>query len=311
MLAPFRFPRFQPPVVHLTDADIEKALTWDKLIPAMEDALANLSAGKVVQPLREWITIEEDKRFWGVMPAASEACMGIKLVSLYPHNAEKKIPTVMAVVLLVRPDTGEPVAIVDANGLTARRTAAVSAAITKRLAPEDSRVLAILGSGQEAQSHFGALTHIIEFEEVRIWSRTPEHANAFAKKNGAKVMDAESAVRGADVIVCATGTQTAILKGAWLKHGAHVNSIGAPMPTWRELDDEAMHNRVVVESREAAQKESGDIILSGAQIAAEVGEIFAGTISVPRTETTIYKSVGVAIEDIATAKLVLDSFLKR
>jgi thiomorpholine-carboxylate dehydrogenase len=119
-------------------------------------------------------------------------------------------------------------------------------------------------------------------------------------------MDVESAVRGADVIVTATPAHTPFLKGAWLKRGAHVNAIGAPMPTWRELDDEAMANVVVVESRDAAVRESGDIILSNARIEAEVGELFAGSKTIDAAQTTVFKSVGVAIEDVATAQLVFD-----
>jgi ornithine cyclodeaminase/alanine dehydrogenase-like protein (mu-crystallin family) len=120
-------------------------------------------------------------------------------------------------------------------------------------------------------------------------------------------MDAESAVRGADVIVTATPAREPILKGAWLKPGAHVNAIGAPMPTWRELDDEAMNSVVVVESRDAAWQESGDIILSNARIYAEVGEIFAGSKPSPVSEKTVFKSVGIAVEDIAAAKLVFEA----
>jgi thiomorpholine-carboxylate dehydrogenase len=175
------------------------------------------------------------------------------------------------------------------------------------LAPPDSRVLALLGSGVEAATHLEALRHVRKFDEVRVWSRTPEHAERFAVEHGATAMDAESAVRGADVIVTATPAHDPILKGAWLKPGAHVNAIGAPMPTWRELDDEAMNSVVVVDSREAAGHESGDIILSKARIYAEVGEIFAGTKSSPASETTVFKSVGIAVEDIATAKLVFDA----
>ena len=125
-------------------------------------------------------------------------------------------------------------------------------------------------------------------------------------------MEAEAAVRGADVVVTATAALTPILKGAWLKRGAHVNAVGSPRPTWRELDDEAMDSVVVVDSREAVLKESGDVILSGARIHAEVGEIFAGTKSAPaEEETTVFKSVGLAIEDLATARLVYDTILAR
>jgi len=295
-------------MIYLREQEVVELLPWHQLIPAMEQALAQLSNGKVIQPLRNWIAIEEDNRFWGIMPAAVEQAMGIKLVSFYPVNAEKSLPTIRALVLVVNAETGEPIGIVDANGLTAQRTAAVSAAVTKMLAPEDSKVLAILGSGAEAQSHLDALSSFMRFEEIRVWSRTLENAERFAKRNSAKSMGAESAVRGADVVVAATGTQTPILKGSWLKPGAHVNSIGAPMPTWRELDDEAMQNTIVVESREAVLEESGDVILSNATIAAEIGELFAGTKVIDRSQTTVYKSVGVAVEDVFAAKLALDNY---
>jgi thiomorpholine-carboxylate dehydrogenase len=293
-------------LLYLSDTDVRDALRWSELIPAMTDALAALSSGRVVQPLRAWLELEEGSRFFGVMPAASEEAMGIKLVSFYPRNAALGVPTVMGMVVLFRADTGEPLAVMDAGTLTSMRTAAVSAAVTQWLSPPDSKVLALLGSGAQARSHLEALGQVRAFEEVRVWSRTPEHAKRFAAQYGATAMDAESAVRGADVIVTATAAQTPILKGAWLKPGAHVNAIGAPMPTWRELDDEAMANAVVVESREAAAKESGDVILSKARIQAEVGEIFAGSRVIAAAQTTIFKSVGVAVEDVAAAKLVFD-----
>jgi ornithine cyclodeaminase/alanine dehydrogenase-like protein (mu-crystallin family) len=156
-----------------------------------------------------------------------------------------------------------------------------------------------------------ALSQVCRFDEVRVWSRTPEHARRFAAEHGARALDAEAAVRGADVVVTATNALSPILKGAWLKPGAHVNAVGSPRPTWRELDDEAMANVLVVDSREAVLKESGDVILSGARIHAEAGEIFAGTKPAPAAETTVFKSVGVAIEDLATARLVYDAVRAR
>jgi ornithine cyclodeaminase/alanine dehydrogenase-like protein (mu-crystallin family) len=183
------------------------------------------------------------------------------------------------------------------------RTAAVSAAVTRRLASPESHVLALLGSGVQAGAHLEALSRVRTFDEVRVWSNTPEHARRFALEHHAVAMDAESAVRGADVIVTATNAREPILKGAWLKRGAHVNAVGSPRPTWRELDDEAMAS-LLVDSREAVLKESGDVILSRATIHAEVGEIFAGTESVPAGVTTVFKSVGIAIEDVAAARLV-------
>jgi len=192
----------------------------------------------------------------------------------------------------------------DGRLITEMRTAAVSAAITKYLMPAQSRVLALLGSGVQADSHLAALSSIHQFDEVRVWSRTPEHAAEFARRRGAVAMEAEAAVRGADVIVVATSSQEPVLRGAWLKEGAHVNAIGANRPAWRELDDDAMHHVLVVDSRAAVLQESGDVILSGATIYAEIGEIFAGTKPACAAETTIFKSVGLATEDLAAARLV-------
>jgi thiomorpholine-carboxylate dehydrogenase len=298
-------------MIHLDEDAVRKALRWDALIAAMERALADFSSGRVVQPLRNWLTVEEGSRFLGVMPAATNEAIGVKLVSFYPRNAGTPVPTVTAVVMLFKPETGEPIASIDANRLTAMRTAAVSAAVTQRLASPESRVLALLGSGVQAATHLAALGHVRRFDEVRVWSRTREHAEAFAASHGATAMDAQSAVRGADVIVTATPAREPILEGAWLKPGAHVNAVGAPMPTWRELDDEAMRNVVVVESREAVAHESGDVILSKAQIYAEAGELFAETKPSPMSETTVFKSVGMAVEDVVAAKLVVDAALGR
>jgi ornithine cyclodeaminase/alanine dehydrogenase-like protein (mu-crystallin family) len=172
-------------------------------------------------------------------------------------------------------------------------------------------VLALLGSGVQARAHLEALSRVCRFDEVRVWSRTPEHARPFAAEHGARALDADAAVRGADVVVTATNALSPILKGAWLKSGAHVNAVGSPRPTWRELAAEAMANVLVVDSREAVLKESGDVILSGARIHAEAGEIFAGTRPVPVAETTVFKSVGLAIEDLATARLVYDAVRAR
>ena len=297
-------------IPYFNDEAVRAALNWSELIVAMERALTAFSSGAVVQPVRTWLTVEEGERYWGIMPAATRETMGVKLVSFYPRNAGSEVPTIIGIVLLVRPDTGEPVAMMDARTLTAMRTAAVSAAVTNRLASRESRVLTFLGSGLQAETHLQALGHIRQFDEVRVWSRTTDHAERFALRHGARAMDAEAAVRGADVIVTATPAREPILEGAWLKPGALVNAIGAPMPSWRELDDEAMANTIVVESREAALQESGDLILSKASIHAEVGELFAGKKTIAPSTTTIFKSVGMAIEDVTAAKLVLDASMR-
>jgi ornithine cyclodeaminase/alanine dehydrogenase-like protein (mu-crystallin family) len=294
------------PILHLEERDVQELLRWEDLIPAMEGALLAFSTGRALQPVRNMLSIEEGKRYLGIMPAVTDEAMGLKLVSFYPANADKNIPTHMAMILLLRPDTGEPLAVMDGRLITEMRTAAVSAAVTNRVACAASRSLAILGSGVQAMAHLHALKHVRNFEEIRVWSRTPEHARRFAEEHGAIAMDAESAVKGADVIVTATNALEPILKGDWLKPGAHVNAVGSPRPAWRELDDRAMANKIIVDSREAALKESGDVILSNAAIYAEAGEIFAGIKSRPIDCTTVFKSVGIAIEDMVAADLVLN-----
>ena len=239
-----------------------------------------------------------------MMPALTSEGLGIKIVTFYATNAERGIPTHMATIFLVDPKTGTPLAVMDGRLITEMRTAAVSAAATKLLASPDAKVLAILGSGVQARSHAEALQLVRNFEEIRVWSPTREHAERFAKEIGAKPMSAEQAVRGADVIVTATSSKTPVLNGSWLKPGCHVNAVGACRPDWRELDDEAMQNIVFVDSREAAMKESGDVILSTAKIYAELGEALAGQVPLRASETTIFKSLGMAVEDIAAALLV-------
>ena len=290
----------------LDEEQVRKHLRMADLIPAMEKALIDFSAGKVTQPVRSVINVDVAAAtgFLGLMPALTPDGLGLKAVTFYPSNVERGIPTHMATIFLVDPQTGAPLVIMDGRLITEMRTAAVSAAATKLLAPPDARVLAILGSGVQAHSHVEALRFVRQFEEIRVWSATQEHAERFAKEIGATAMSAEKAVRDADVIVTVTNSKTPVLKGTWIKSGCHVNAIGACRPDWRELDDEAMSNVVFVDSREGALKESGDFILSGTKIYAELGEALANKVPARASETTIFKSLGMAVEDIAAAMLV-------
>jgi ornithine cyclodeaminase/alanine dehydrogenase-like protein (mu-crystallin family) len=291
-------------MLFLDEEQVRKHLRMEELIPTMEKALIDFSAGKVTQPVRSVITVDPPGGFFGMMPALTLEGLGIKLVTFYTTNAERGIPTHRATIFLADPETGTPLAVMDGTLITEMRTAAVSAAATKLLAAPDAKILAILGSGVQARSHVEALRLVRQFEEIRVWSPTKAHAERFAKEIGAKAMPAEAAVRDADVVVTATNSKTAVLKGSWLKPGCHVNAIGACRPDWRELDDEAMANVVFVDSREAAMKESGDVILSHAKIYAELGEALAGKVPPRANETTIFKSLGMAVEDIAAALLV-------
>jgi thiomorpholine-carboxylate dehydrogenase len=293
----------------LDEEQVRRHLRMEQLIPAMEKALIDFSAGRVTQPVRSVIPVNPPGGFLGLMPALADG-LGVKIVTFYPPNADRGIPTHMATIFLVDPETGAPLAVMDGRLITEMRTAAVSAVATKLLAPEDASVLAILGSGVQARSHNEALGLVGHFEEVRVWSRGQDHAEKFAEEIGGKSMSAEAAVKDADVVVVVTSSTTPVLKGSWLKPGSHVNAVGACRPDWRELDDDAMANIVFVDSREGAKKESGDVILSNAKIYAELGEALAGKADPRRDETTIFKSLGMAVEDIAAAILVHRSATK-
>jgi ornithine cyclodeaminase/alanine dehydrogenase-like protein (mu-crystallin family) len=286
----------------LDEEKVRGLLRIDQLIAAMRTVLAEFSAGKWQQPVRG--VLAQQGGFFGVMPASGES-MGIKMVTFYPGNTE--LPTHMAIVALFDPKTGEPLALMDGRYITEMRTAAVSAVATDALASRDAKVLTILGAGVQAQAHLEVLPHVRRFEEVRVWNHRPEKAKRFADEHGIKAMDLQPAVRDADVIVTATSAREPFLKGEWLKVGAHVNAVGASRPDWRELDDAAMRNVVIVDSYEGARKESGDVILSGATPFAELGEILNGTRTVEPGATTIFKSLGMAVEDVASAKLVYDA----
>lgn len=290
-------------MMFLDEEEVRSLLRMDELIPAMADALRDLSAGKVEQPLRLILPVAEHDGFFGVMPAYGGA-LGAKLVTFFPNN--EGLPTHHAMILLFRRETGEPLVTMDGRLITEMRTAAVSAVATDLLARREVNVLAILGSGVQARSHLEALRIVRHFREVRVWS--PRHAPQFAKAHGVTAsVSAEEAVRGADVIVVATASTVPVLKGEWLSPGAHINAVGATRPNWRELDDQALvRAKLFVESRDAAGKESGDVIAAG-NIFAELGEVVAGARPGRESddEITLYKSVGVAVEDIAAADLVL------
>lgn len=295
-------------MLFLNEDAVRRLLRMERLIPAMEQALADLSAGRVVQPLRVVVPIAEHHGFLGVMPAYAGA-VGAKLVTFYPHN--KGVPTHHAMILLFRPETGEPIAVMDGRLITEMRTGAVSAVATRMLARADSTVLAILGSGVQARSHLHALRLARSFSEVRVWS--PHNAGMFAEQfNLRATASAEEAVRGADVVVVATTSREPVLAGEWLSPGAHVNAVGAVRPDRRELDDEVLSRaQIYVESREAALQESGDIIAAG-RVSAEIGEVVAGAKPGRKStqDITLFKSVGVAVEDVVAADLVYRAALE-
>ena len=289
--------------MNLDESAIVRLLRMEEVIPAMERALSDFSSGTVVQPVRTMLPVAEHGGFLGLMPAYTGSALGTKLVAFYPHNTE--VPTHHASILLFKPESGEPLTTMDGRLITEVRTAAVSAVATEHLARSDASVLAIIGSGVQARSHLEALKLVREFRDVRVWS--PRRAVAFAEEHGVRAAaSAEEAVRGADVVVTATTSPTPVLLGEWLSPGTHINAVGAPRPDWRELDEEVLRcAKVYVDSREAAMKESGDVIAAG-EVYAEIGEVAAGTKLGRQSEeeVTLFKSLGLAVEDVATAELV-------
>ena len=295
---------------YIGEAGIAAALRWPDLIDAIEAAMIAFSAGQVAQPVRQMIPVSGDDAFMGAMPAVGSAldgAMGVKVVTLFHGNAGTALPTHQAVILLFDRANGAPLAILDGRLITEMRTAAGTAAIVRKLTSETPKTVAILGNGVQARAHAAAIRSVRDIGELRLWARNPAHGRPVADDLGAVFhADAAEAVRDADIAVCATSATEPVLKGAWVKPGALVASVGWNGADGRELDDAAMAHTVLVESRDAARDQAGNVRGSGCAIFAEVGEVFAGDRAVPEGATVVYDSVGIAIQDIAAAKLAFD-----
>ena len=301
--------------MYISEHEVRVVLSYDTLIPAIQHALVDYSAGRVEQPPRMILragNAEGGNNGWfALMPAIAGDVMGVKTVTFYPGNAELGLPTHMAIIELLRRSTGEPLAVMDGRLITEMRTAAVSATAFAALAPllfeRSPKTLGILGSGVQAHAHIDALRRVWpELKEIRIWSRTAAHAERLAAEAGAFPATIAEA-SAADVVLTVTSSPTPILEGRQLKRNALVLAVGATGASLRELDDETMRTSfVVAECRAAAERESGDVRLSGVSVHAEIGQILAGTIaeSVPRGGRVVFKSVGMAIEDLTAARLV-------
>jgi alanine dehydrogenase len=305
--------------IWLSETDVRAVLSMEDLIGAMEAALAAFSAGEVKQPVRT--VIEAPGGFFGTMPAylGSTPAMGAKLVTVFHENPSKGLPTHLATILLLDPNTGNLLAILDGRFITEARTAAVSAVAARYLAREDAAVLAIIGSGVQAGSHLEALSLVRKFTEVRCWSPTAAHVASFVSQHGVSqhgcrgAESAEAAVRGADVIVLVTTSPTPVISDEWVKPGACVIAVGACRPNQREMDPATVaRGRLIVDSRAAALTESGDVVMAirdglfgESHIAAELGEVVKNPKLGRRdaNEITIFKSLGLAVEDVAAADL--------
>ena len=303
----------------LNEADVRAALPMPDLIESMEAALTDFSAGHVNQPVRTVIEVEAGHAFFGSMPAhiRSLPALGAKLVAVFGNNAAKNLPTHLATIVLLDPSTGELLAVLDGRFITEARTAAVSAVAVRHLARQRTPTLAVIGAGVQARSHLDAFSYVREFQEARCWSPTPEHLRQLAAEPHripvSAARSAEHAVREADVVLLATASATPVIESAWIKPGCCVISVGACRPNQRELaPDLVVRARLIVDSREAALRESGDVVMAIAaglftdqHIAAELGEVTAGTVPGRTTEdqVIVFKSLGLAVEDVAAAHL--------
>ena len=315
--------------VLLSEKDVRQVLLMDDLIAAMETALDQCSAGAVRQPLRSVVAVG-GHAFYAVMPAFIQQppALGTKLVSVFHSNAALGLPSHLATIVLLDPETGALQAIMDGRYITEARTAAVSAASAKHLARPDARVLAVLGSGVQARSHIDALTRVRPFEEVRVWGRDPGHVrtlvDAITPHVRARVVASSSAgeaAAGADVIALVTASPEPVLARGSVRDGAHICAVGACRPDQREMDTALVREaRVFVDSRVGALAEAGDLVIpiregaiDASHIAGELGDVFGGRIPGRQhaAEITIFKSLGMAVEDVAAARLAFERASER
>lgn len=309
----------------LIEGDVRALLPMDDLIPTMATALADFSARRVTQPLRTVLTVGTQHAFYGVMPAYLPGlpALGTKLVTVFGGNPARGLPTHLAMIVLVDPETGALLALMDGRYITEARTAAVSAVSVQHLARADARVLALVGAGVQARSHLEAISRVRDIDEIRVWSRTAASADTFIREmqphtSGTirRAASCEAAVKEAGIVVLVTASKEPVVHSEWIAEGAHICAVGACRPSEREMDAALVARAdLYVDSREAALAEAGDIVLAlaegaitAAHIRGELGAVVNGETAGradPR-RVTIFKSLGMAVEDVAAAHLVYE-----
>jgi ornithine cyclodeaminase/alanine dehydrogenase-like protein (mu-crystallin family) len=295
--------------VFISEQEVRASLCYRTLIPAIRQALVDYSRGLVDQPARMILRSgngEGSPNGWfAVMPVIAGDVMGVKTVTFYPGNDQLGLHTHMAVIELLNRATGEPLAVMDGRVITEMRTAAVSAVALDALGSPAVGSLGILGSGVQARSHVQALGMVRPgLRDIRIWSRTRANAERLAAEVGGRATNIEEAAQ-ADVVLTVTSSPVPVLEGRWLGLHSLVLAVGAVGARLRELDDEVMLSSLIVaESRSCAERESGDVQLSGNRVDVEIGEIISGAVAAPTNRRIVFKSVGMAIEDLTGARLV-------
>jgi ornithine cyclodeaminase/alanine dehydrogenase-like protein (mu-crystallin family) len=304
----------------LNQEEVEQLLDMEGCIGAMEGALAALARGEVLVPLRMVVRREDEPSLLGLMPAhraGDSPLYSLKTVAVFPDNPKRGLDAHQGTVTLFDGETGEVRVLMNASAITAIRTAAVSAVATKLLAREDAKVLGILGAGVQARTHLEAMRAVRDFDEVRLYSPNEEHRRALAEESGADAVGtAEEAVRGVDVVVTATNSVEPVLQWEWLAPGAHVNVVGGRPPHMRELDVATVAgSRFYVDRRESAEAEAWDYrdaLEAGAvapdHIRGEIGEVLIGAAPGRQSaeEITVFRSLGLAVEDLAAAEYVVE-----
>jgi ornithine cyclodeaminase len=306
----------------LNEQDVRSVLTMTDLIETMNAALAAYSSGRTQQPLRTVLDVERQRSFFGVMPAflPDAPALGTKLVTVFTANHAIGLPSHLATIVLLDPGTGALLALLDGRFITEARTAAVSAVSARLLARPDAATLAIIGSGVQARSHLEAIQCVRPLRRVTVWSPNLEHRETFVREMRPHTLapldasaSAEAAVAGADIVVLATASRTPVVQREWIAEGAHICAVGACRPDQREMDGALVAAaRVLVDSRTGAMAEAGDIVIGIAEgafdaghVAGELGEVASGRIEGrQRTDqVTVFKSLGMAVEDVAAAHL--------
>ena len=307
-------------VLIVNQREVAALLPMAECMDAMAEALRALAEGDAILPLRTIVRLPDGRSAFGAMPGylGHPAAMGLKVVTVFPGNEGTRYDSHIGAVLLFDVEHGRLLAVMDASAVTAIRTAAVSGVATRLLAREDASTLALLGSGVQAMTHLEAMRLARGIERVRVWSRSAGRAAWFAAR-AAKRFDvhvdvapsAQAAVEGADVVCTVTSAREPVLRGEWLAPGAHVNAVGSSQPTARELDSDAVRRaRLYVDRRESTVNEAGDFLIPRGEgavgddhIVGEIGELLLGRIPGRRSaeEVTLFKSLGLAIEDLAAA----------
>ncbi len=301
----------------LGERDVYRLLPVADCIEPMERVLAALARGELFNPLRFMMRPPGEQTLMALMPAhrsEGDACYSLKAICVAPGNPARGLDSHQGFVALFDGETGRTRALVNASAITGIRTAAVSAVATRLLARPGSRTLAILGSGTQGRTHLEAMRAVLPLERVRAWSLTPGHAATLDDVE--EVATPEEAVRGADVVVTATGAREPIVRREWLAEGAHVNAVGSSIPTARELDTATIAAAALyVDRRESTVNEAGDYLIplregaiGPAHIRGELGELLIGAVEGRRdgSELTVFKSLGLAVEDLGAVEAVLE-----